>query len=202
MTQNELNLKLDQHEQWISTQGKKGKRLNFIKRELRGLNFSHRALILANFSQCDLEDCNFSQTDLRGTVFFKCDLQNTDFSYSFAKEANFSNSDLAYSILDESDFTKANFSNTVLVNVKAHYGNFNHADFNNARLDYSSFGLWCGSLQMHLDDAQIAQLAYHLLSCSLHSKNASSTVKNQLKNIINLGNQFDYKSRDLQPIKE
>lgn len=38
------------------------------------------------------------------------------------------------------------------------------ADLSYANLDYSAFPLWCGGLDVNIDDRQATQLLYHLLS--------------------------------------
>lgn len=38
------------------------------------------------------------------------------------------------------------------------------ADLSGADLDYSAFPLWCGGLDVNIDDRQATQLLYHLLS--------------------------------------
>lgn len=51
------------------------------------------------------------------------------------------------------------------------------ADLRNASLDYSAFPLWCGGLDIHIDDKQATQLLYHLIANVQYSKNTSKEIK-------------------------
>ena len=51
------------------------------------------------------------------------------------------------------------------------------ADLCGANLDYSCFPLWCGGLDVHIDDRQATQLLYHLARNVLFSKNTSNELK-------------------------
>ena len=64
------------------------------------------------------------------------------------------------------------------------------ADLKGAALDYSCIPLWCGSLDVHFDDIQLYQIAYHLVRAGLYSKNASEETKNELSKLIDFANKF------------
>ena len=64
------------------------------------------------------------------------------------------------------------------------------ADLRDADLDFSCFPLWCGGLDIHLDDRQLIQIAYHLVRNGLHSKNASEETKKELAKLIDFANRF------------
>lgn len=55
--------------------------------------------------------------------------------------------------------------------------NLRGADLSCANLDFSCFPLWCGGLDVHIDDRQAKQLLYHLIRNVQHSKNVSDEVK-------------------------
>ena len=61
-----------------------------------------------------------------------------------------------------------------------------------ADLDYSAFPLWCGALNVHIDDRQAVQLLYHLVRNVLYSKNTSDELKELLsrKEIVEKANEF------------
>lgn len=61
-----------------------------------------------------------------------------------------------------------------------------------ADLDYSVFPLWCGALNVHIDERQAVQLLYHLVRNVLYSKNTSDELKNLLsqKEIVDKANEF------------
>ena len=66
------------------------------------------------------------------------------------------------------------------------------ADLCNADLDFSAFPLWCGGLNVHIDDRQATQLLYHLIKNVQYSKNTSEEMKNlcKLKCIVKKANEF------------
>lgn len=64
------------------------------------------------------------------------------------------------------------------------------ANLQGADLDFSCFPLWCGGLDIHLDDRQLIQIAYHLVRNGLHSKNASEETKKELAKLIDFANRF------------
>lgn len=70
--------------------------------------------------------------------------------------------------------------------------NLRYANLRSANLDYSAFPLWCGSLNVHIDDKQAIQLLYHLVKNVLYSKNTSDELKALMSNeaIINKANEF------------
>ena len=64
------------------------------------------------------------------------------------------------------------------------------ADLKGEALDYSCIPLWCGSLDVHFDDIQLYQIAYHLVRAGLYSKNASEETKKELSKLIDFANKF------------
>lgn len=67
-----------------------------------------------------------------------------------------------------------------------------HADFRGANIDYSAFPIWCGGLDVHIDDQIAIQLLYHLVRNVLFSQNTSEELKRLLsqKEIVKVANQF------------
>lgn len=59
-------------------------------------------------------------------------------------------------------------------------------------LDCSSLQLWCGGLDIHIDDKIAVQLLYHLVRNVLYSKNTSKELKRLLgqKDIVEEANKF------------
>lgn len=66
------------------------------------------------------------------------------------------------------------------------------ANLRGADLDYSAFPLWCGGLDVHIDDRQAVQLLYHLVRNVLYSRNTSDELKKLLsqKEIVDKANEF------------
>lgn len=70
--------------------------------------------------------------------------------------------------------------------------NLRDADLVGANLDFSSLPLGCGLLKVHMDDRQVIQLLYHVLSIVNYSNNVSEGLKESLLTVTNvrLANQF------------
>ena len=66
------------------------------------------------------------------------------------------------------------------------------ANLRDADLDFSAFPLWCGGLDVHIDDKQATQLLYHLIRNVRYSKNTSEEMKKlcKLKSIVKKANEF------------
>lgn len=139
-----------------------GKIANFSRRNLRG----------ADLIEADLADAN-----LKASILAEVDLRGADLS-----DANLESADL-----EEADLRRANLSRA---NLRGVY--LTGADLAGANLDYSSFPLWCGSLDVHMDDRQIIQLMYHVIRNAQYSKNVSRGVKSLLltDELIELANEF------------
>ena len=66
------------------------------------------------------------------------------------------------------------------------------ANLRGANLDYACWPLWCGSLKARIDDRQVKQLLYHVLSAVSYSDNCSDELKAALltETNITVANQF------------
>lgn len=67
--------------------------------------------------------------------------------------------DLTYAALTYADLTGADLTRADLT-----YADLTYADLTRANIDYSSWPLWCGSINVIVDTRISRQLAYHLLS--------------------------------------
>lgn len=107
-------------------------------------------------------DCGGKRAALRGADFRGVDLRGADFRDINLSDANFLGADLR------------------------------GADLRGANIDYSAFPLWCGGLDVHIDDRIAIQLLYHLVRNVLFSQNTSEELKNLLsqKEIVTVANQF------------
>ena len=112
----------------------------------------------------------------------RADLCGADLCGADLRGANLHGADLRGANLRSADLRGANLRSADLC----------YANLRSANLDYSVFPLWCGSLNVHLDDKQIIQLLYHAVKNALYSKNTSGRVKNILrqKELLSLANEF------------
>ena len=101
------------------------------------------------------------------------------------ERADLRSANLSYANLSYANLSDANLSDADL----------RSADLRSADLDYSAFPLWCGGLDVHIDDRQAAQLLYHLLRNVKHSKNTSTSMKKicKIKSLIKKANEFHRK---------
>ena len=94
--------------------------------------------------------------------------------------------------LEEEDGECADLSSANLSNADLSNADLRGANLENVDLDYSCFPLWCGGLQINIDNKLAIQLLYHLLNNVAYSKNVSEDIKNTLltDDLVNLANKF------------
>ena len=108
--------------------------------------------------------------------------ERADLRYANLRYANLSYANLRY----------ANLSYANLSSADLRYADLRYADLSSADLDYSAFPLWCGGLDVHIDDKQATQLLYHLLRNVKYSKNTSAKMKKlcKIKSLVKQANEF------------
>jgi uncharacterized protein YjbI with pentapeptide repeats len=102
----DLKLRIEAHQQWISTQGGEGSpavldgedlrplQNLFLGRRLSGLSARHVIGIGLDFSDSQLQAAKFEGADLRGANFSKADLRGASFKGAKLAHANFEGADL------------------------------------------------------------------------------------------------------------
>ena len=108
------------------------------------------------------------------------------------ERANLRDADLSSANLSDADLRSANLSSANLHYANLRSANLSDADLRYADLDFSAFPLWCGGLDVHIDDKQAIQLLYHLVRNVKYSKNTSAEMKKlcKLKSIVKKANEF------------
>ena len=106
--------------------------------------------------------------------------------------ANLRGADLLDANLRGADLRGADLIYANLRGANLRGADLNGADLRGANIDYSAFPLWCGGLDVHIDDRIAIQLLYHLVRNVLYSKNTSEELKSLLsqKEIVKVANQF------------
>ena len=177
MEQAKLQEILQKHKKWLDGDEKEGARAylsydnlsgNYLSAaDLRGANLYDADLSAADLRRANLRGANLSAANLRGANLRNADLNGTDLS----------DADLRAADLHGADLSGADLSG---------------ADLRGANLDFSCFPLWCGGLDMHIDDRLARQLLYHLLRNVAYSKNTSDEMKSLLftPELISAANQF------------
>ena len=74
--------------------------------------------------------------------------------------------DLRGADLRHADLHGADLRHADLHGADLHGADLRHADLHGADLDFAAWPLWCGSLDVKLDERQQAQLLYHALAVS------------------------------------
>ncbi|MGN0533013.1 MAG: pentapeptide repeat-containing protein [Eubacterium sp.] len=145
------------------------------KKELNKILDEHKKWLETNGEQGQRAD--LSSANLRSADLSSADLRSADLRYADLSSANLRYADLRYA-----DLSSANLR----------YANLRYADLSDADLDYSAFPLWCGGLNVHIDDKQATQLLYHIIRNVQFSKNTSDDMKKLLatKSLIEQANKF------------
>ena len=106
--------------------------------------------------------------------------------------ANLCGADLRGANLRGADLRDADLRGADLRRADLRDADLRDADLRGANLDYSAFPLWCGGLNVHIDDKQATQLLYHLIRNVEYSKNTSKSLKKicKIKSLVNQANQF------------
>lgn len=106
------------------------------------------------------------------------------------RDADLRDADLQGANLRDANLRCANLRDADLRGADLRGASLRRADLRGANLDFSCFPLWCGGFDIHLDDRQLIQIAYHLVRNGLHSKNASEETKKELAKLIDFANRF------------
>ena len=94
--------------------------------------------------------------------------------------------------LHGADLHRANLCGANLHGADLHRANLHDADLCDADLDYSCLPLWCGGLDINIDDRIAVQILYHLVRNVIGSINTSPEIKTLLSSneIIAAANRF------------
>ncbi len=181
-TKQELDQVLDNHKLWLSSGGEKGERANLSCANLRYANLSSANLSFADLHYADLIYANLRGADLRSANLCSADLSSADLSSANLHSADLSSADLNHADLSYADLRSADLSSADL----------SYADLQSADLDFSAFPLWCGGLNVHIDDKLATQLLYHLVYNVKLSPHTSKQLKSlcNMKSIVKQANKF------------
>ena len=158
---------LDEHKKWLQSNGEEGQKADLCRADLRE----------ANLHGADLREANLCEANLcRANL---C-------------EANLCEANLCRANLCRADLREANLCRADLHGANLRGADLRGADLREADLDYSAFPLWCGGLDIHIDDRQATQLLYHLIRNVKYSRNTSKGMKKlcKIKSLIKQVNKF------------
>ena len=153
---------LDEHKKGLQSNGEEGQKANLCEADLREADLSR-----ADLSRADLRGADLRGANLRGADLCGADLREADLRGANLREADLCGADLSRADLSRADLSRAD-------------------------LDYSAFPLWCGGLDIHIDDRQATQLLYHLIRNVKYSRNTSKAMKKlcKIKSLIKQANKF------------
>jgi uncharacterized protein YjbI with pentapeptide repeats len=142
LTQSQLDLAIKNHTLWISSNGKKGERLDLSGKDLSGLDFSGKGLRWTNLSEANLSKANLSYADLYNANLYKANLSNANLSKANLYKANLSEANLSKANLSEANLSKAdlykvNLLKAYLSNANLSYADLSYADLSNTDLSYA-----------------------------------------------------------------
>lgn len=127
------------------------------------------------------------RADLSGAILSDAILCGANLNGANLRGANLRDANLRGANLCDADLRDADLRGADLRDA-----DLSDADLRDANLDLSAFPLWCGGLEVHIDDRQAIQLLYHLMSNVLYSKNTSQAMKNlcSQKALVDKANEF------------
>ena len=102
------------------------------------------------------------RADLRGANLRGANLREANLRGANLREADLSGADLSGADLRGADLREANLRGADLSGADLRGANLREADLSGANLDYASWPIWCGSLDVIIDKRIFAQQVYHL----------------------------------------
>ena len=137
ITKKELKTILEQHELWLVSNEKEGKRAdlygaNLTCADLSGANLSRAYLRCANLTCAKLSGTNLTNADLTSANLTGANLSRADLT-----DANLTGANLTGANLRFSDLTGANLTGAILRHANLSYANLTGADLTRAHLNFA-----------------------------------------------------------------
>ena len=100
--------------------------------------------------------------------------------------------DLRYSDLSYSDLIGSDLRDSDLRDSDLSGSNLRDSDLSDSDLDFSCWPLWCGGLNVKIDDRLAIQLLFHTVQNALRSPYVSDDIKRVLgnKEVVDIANRF------------
>lgn len=192
MKQEELNKIIKEHEKWLITNGEAGHFACLRGEDLQGMDLHGRDLSHANLSYANLSGADLREADLNNAVLHHTDFSCANLNYAGMRYADLRHANMCYAYIRHADLRHADMRYAKLQNAETYYADMKYADLLSADLDFSVFPLWCGGLDVNIDDRQATQLLYHLIRNVNYSKNCSESMKKLLNmdSLVNQANKF------------
>lgn len=120
----------------------------------------------------------------------RADLQYADLQYADLHNADLRGADLQYANLQHAKLTGADLRGADLRGAELRGATLHGATLAGADLDYSSWPLWCGSLNVKIDKRIACQLLYHALRAMQSVDDPEVLDVCALPQVVALANQF------------
>ncbi len=130
LNQDELNIFLQQHKQWLQTNGRQGKQLR-----LEGAVLDQLDLSSADLRYAILKGASLIRSLLRSANLSHGDLRDTKLNYSHCENASFCDALMSSAILEGAFLGSSNFRRADLSKVNLQYSDCRDALFSSARID-------------------------------------------------------------------
>ena len=117
ITKKELKTILEQHELWLVSNEKEGKRANLTHANLSGANLSGANLTSADLTRAHLTFAYLTFADLTNANLTDANLTDVDLSYAHLTSANLSGADLSGAHLTSADLTRADLTRAHLTDA-------------------------------------------------------------------------------------
>jgi uncharacterized protein YjbI with pentapeptide repeats len=148
------------------------------------------ALIWAIKNGADLYRANLTWANLEGANLEVADLEGANLKGANLKGANLEVADLEEANLEGAYLKGANLEGAYLKGANLEGADLEEANLEGANLDFSCLFLSGKSLKANMDNKQIKQLLYHVLSVVKNSDNVSNKIKKSLltKKLLKIAN--------------
>ena len=186
---------LQEHQLWVLSGGKNGR-----KADLSGANLTGKSLRDANLKRADLSGADLSKADLSGANLRGADLTGADLTDSDLTKAN-----LTTAILKNADLTRARLNMAILIKTDLRGVNLNRAFLNKTDLEGANFDAeFLGNFALSTDHLQKQLQSSETTIRNLQEKLNQAelnTVKNDGE-IIKLEEQLNLEKSEKQKITE
>ena len=159
MNTKELKIILTKHKQWLMDE-KNGELANLSRADLTS----------ADLTGADLADADLAGANLAGADLSHANLVNADLRLANLTNTDLRCADLTGADLTDADFTDANLTDADLTGANLADANLRRADLTGVDLDFLPFLLWCGSLDIKVNEKIAWQLLYHFCRLDCDSK--------------------------------
>ena len=152
---------------------------------MRTISYQELQIILEKHKRWINGEDGGERANLRGA-----DLSGANLNGAYLIDADLRGADLIGADLSGADLSGANLNGADLRGANLRGADLRRANMIKSDLDFSCLPLWCGGLDINIDDRQAKQIAYHLVRNVLYSKNTSKEAKEAVKPLVDFANCF------------